>query len=103
MESSLVNSLSYFPVVLLSGARQVGKSTLVQATSNKSWPALKSAEKHSASAGASVCFFTVVVRPLPLTNAHSLYPLACFSEARAKNSSLVAKALVQFHGSALNL
>ena len=36
----LLNSLKHFPVVLLTGARQVGKSTLAQELIGKSWNAL---------------------------------------------------------------
>ena len=36
----LLNSLKHFPVVLLTGARQVGKSTLAQELIGKSWSAL---------------------------------------------------------------
>jgi len=39
LQDPLVRSLRHFPVVLLTGARQVGKSTLAQAMITKSWPA----------------------------------------------------------------
>jgi uncharacterized protein len=39
LQDPLVRSLRHFPVVLLTGARQVGKSTLAQAMISKSWPA----------------------------------------------------------------
>src|SRR4030042_5599527 len=39
LQDALVESLKHFPVVLLTGARQVGKSTLAQAMISKSWPA----------------------------------------------------------------
>lgn len=38
-EPLIVDSLRHFPVVLLVGARQVGKSTLVQAIGRQRWPA----------------------------------------------------------------
>lgn len=39
LESHLTHSLGQFPAVLLIGARQVGKSTLVQAIAAEAWPA----------------------------------------------------------------
>jgi predicted AAA+ superfamily ATPase len=39
LQEPLAASLRHFPVVLLTGARQVGKSTLAQAMISKSWPA----------------------------------------------------------------
>src|SRR5574342_822280 len=39
LEPTLLESLRHFPVVLLTGARQVGKSTLVQAIATGAWPA----------------------------------------------------------------
>jgi len=39
LQDSIVESLKHFPVVLLTGARQVGKSTLAQAMINASWDA----------------------------------------------------------------
>jgi len=39
LQDALGESLKHFPVVLLTGARQVGKSTLAQAMISKSWPA----------------------------------------------------------------
>ena len=39
LQGPLAESLQHFPVVLLTGARQVGKSTLAQAMISKSWPA----------------------------------------------------------------
>lgn len=40
LHDTILNSLKYFPVVLLTGARQVGKSTLAQALIGPSWNAL---------------------------------------------------------------
>ena len=39
LESLVLEALQQFPVVLLTGARQVGKSTLVQALCRGAWPA----------------------------------------------------------------
>ena len=39
LEPLLLESLKDFPVVLITGARQVGKSTLVQALCQRKWPA----------------------------------------------------------------
>jgi predicted AAA+ superfamily ATPase len=42
LHSEILDSLEYFPVVLLTGARQVGKSTLAQEVTGQSWKALYS-------------------------------------------------------------
>jgi len=39
LQTALTDSLRNFPVVLLTGARQVGKSTLAQAMISRAWPA----------------------------------------------------------------
>jgi len=39
LQTALTDSLRNFPVVLLTGARQVGKSTLAQAMISEAWPA----------------------------------------------------------------
>ena len=39
LQDPLLESLKHFPVVLLTGARQVGKSTLVQGLIGPSWDA----------------------------------------------------------------
>ena len=39
LQHSVLESLKHFPVVLLTGARQVGKSTLAQEVIGKNWEA----------------------------------------------------------------
>ena len=39
LQEKILESLRHFPVVLLTGARQVGKSTLVQSLASSAWPA----------------------------------------------------------------